>query len=458
MHSPWTRSGNTVARILVVDDDEGFRDFMACAILMDGHDVDTAGDGMEALSLLRKRSYHVMVTDMRMPRMDGKTLLKRAREEQAELQVLVVTGYSSVQGAVDAMRLGAFDYLQKPLESPDVLRLLVARAVEHRGLRAIKEGVTSRESPVLSWGASAMAPVEKALRRVASTNSSLLLLGESGTGKEVAARAVHSWSSRAEGPFVAVNCAALSDTLLEAELFGHEKGAFTGATSQRSGRLELADGGTFFLDELGELKPDLQAKLLRVLQEKRFERLGGNRLIEVDVRWVAATNQDLHQMVREGRFRDDLYHRLAVFPVRLPPLRERQEDILPLAETLLKRVRAQVGRPHLEMSPEFRRALQKADWPGNVRELANALERAAILSDSPLLGPELLLLPDGFNTARPANGRDDEDAALRSLEEIERKAIDKTLRHCDGNRRKAAEILGIGLRTLYNKLRQYGLS
>jgi two-component system response regulator AtoC len=296
------------------------------------------------------------------------------------------------------------------------------------------------------------------------------LLGESGTGKEVAARTIHRRSRRSEGPFVTVNCAAISDSLMESEIFGHEKGAFTGATSSRRGRVELADGGTLFLDEIGELKPGLQAKLLRVIQEQRFERVGGTRTIEVDVRWIAATNRDIDRMVLEGDFREDLYHRLAVFPVRLPPLRERRQDILPLTETLLARISADLGRPPLRLDDEARDRILHGAWTGNVRELANTLERAAILAEGNTIhGSDLTISPAPRTTspttdpdrATPvANGHSASDggnAAARTMADIEKEAIRAALEAVDGNRRRAAERLGIGERTLYDKIKKYGL-
>ena len=445
-----------MARILVVDDETGFRSYVAEALELQGHDVEQAGDGLEAVELLRKRSFHVLLSDLKMPNMNGMELLAQVRAEQPELEVIMLTAHGSVGTAVEAMKVGAFDYLEKPLESPDTLRLMVARAVERHSLRAHKEGVGGPGPMPLTYGAPAMVPVVQGLRKVSATDATVLLFGESGVGKEVAALALHQWSRRAKGPFIAVNCAALSDHLLESELFGHEKGAFTGATARRRGRIELADNGTCFLDEVGELKLELQTKLLRVLQEKTFERVGGERTIESDVRWIAATNRDLQQMIKAGSFREDLYHRLALFPVRLPPLRERLEDILFLAETLLERIGRDIGRGGLRLDQSGRQVLVDAQWPGNIRELANTLERAAIVADNNVLTADHLLTDIGAIYPRPVNPAPEPGTA--TLEEMEHTAIEQALKLVGGNRKKAAEQLGIGLRTLYDKLKRYNIS
>jgi two-component system response regulator FlrC len=440
-----------MARILVADDEAGIREFLSDALAMDGHEVAVAADGDAAARALDEHSFDLLFTDLRMPGQDGMALLRKVRSEQPEVQVIVLTAHGTVGTAVEAMKLGAFDYLQKPIGGPDELSMLATRALERRRLLDLEARAarTDDGQPRLSYGDPRMTPVVAAIDKVARTAATVLLLGESGTGKEVAARAIHAQSDRRARPFMAVNCAALAETLLESELFGHEKGAFTGASERRRGRIELSHGGTFFLDEVAELRPEMQAKLLRVLQERRFERVGGTRTIEVDVRWIAATNRDLPGMMSEGRFREDLYHRLAVFPIHMPPLRERPADIIPIARTMLERIRSDLKRRRLHLSEAAERKLGGWRWPGNVRELANALERAAILSDGDSISAEDIRLEAGPATAATFD--------LRPLVDLEREAIERALRAVSGNRRRAAEILGIGERTLYDKLKRYGI-
>jgi len=439
-----------MARILVADDEPGLREFIVDALALDDHVVVPAPDGRAAAKLLDERGFDVVITDLKMPGLDGMAILRKVRAEQPEVEVIVMTAHGTVDTAVEAMKLGAFEYLQKPLSGPDELRLLVARAAEHRGLRDRVDGAARRDDgPPLTYGDPIMKPVVDAIDKVARTAATVLLLGESGTGKEVAARAIHARGPRAGKPFMAINCAALSEQLLESELFGHEKGAFTGATDRKRGRLELADGGTFFLDEVGELRPELQAKLLRVLQERRFERVGGSRTLEVDVRWIAATNRDLRAMIDSNTFREDLYHRLAVFPIKLPPLRERRADLLPIARSLLGRIAADLKRAAPALTPDAEQRLLGATWRGNVRELANALERAAILADGAKIDASHIWLDEPTSRAP--------SAGIRPLVELEREAILQALASVDGNRRRAAELLGIGERTLYDKLKKYGV-
>jgi two-component system response regulator AtoC len=444
-----------MARILVVDDEDGIRSFVA-EVLEDEHDtVMTAKDGDEAAGLLDRQSFDVVVSDLKMPGRDGLALLSKIRAEQPETQVILLTAQGTVESAVQAMKSGAFDYLQKPIGSPGELRLLVSRALERRQLLTARESASrdnADATPPLTYGDPAMKAVVSALEKVARTDATVLLLGETGVGKEVAARTVHAASARAARPFVAINCAALSESLLESELFGHEKGAFTGAHAQHRGRLELAEGGTFFLDEIGELKPQLQAKLLRVLQERRFERVGGTRTMTADVRWVAATNRDLRAMIQAGTFREDLYHRLSVFPIHLPPLRERPADIVPMAESLLRRAAADLGRPPLRLSDEARGLLLSAELRGNIRELKNVLERAAILADGDVVRAAHIMV-------EPPLGKTNGILPMVStkMEDLERAAIMQALGETSGNRRMAAERLGIGVRTLYDKLKRYGL-
>jgi two-component system response regulator FlrC len=441
-----------MARILVADDEPGLREFIIDSLELDDHTVVPAKDGREAAKLLDERGFDLVLTDLKMPGLDGMGLLRKVRAEQPEVEVIMMTAHGTVDNAVEAMKLGAFEYLQKPLSGPDELRLLVARAIERRGLRDRVHGAerhTELSGPPLTYGDPAMRPVVEAIEKVARTSATVLLLGESGTGKEVAARAIHAQSPRAACPFMAINCAALSEQLLESELFGHEKGAFTGATERKRGRLELADGGTFFLDEVGELRPELQAKLLRVLQERRFERVGGSRTLEVDVRWIAATNRDLRAMIDGGRFREDLYHRLAVFPIKLPPLRDRKIDLLPLARALLDRIARDLKRGVPRLTPTAEKRLENASWRGNVRELANTLERAAILADGDAIDAAHIWLEDA--ATRPTPKTDE----VRPLADLEREAILHALEVVGGNRKRAAELLGIGERTLYDRLKKY---
>jgi two-component system response regulator AtoC len=457
-----------MGRILVVEDEEGVREFLCEALELDGHDVVAAAGVGAALATMRESAFDVVLTDLRMPDGDGMAVVRASRTEQPDVEVIVLTAFGAVASAVEAMRLGAFDYAEKPIASPAALRSLVAGALGRRAA-LVGQGKDGRGAPAddgsspLTWRAPAMRPVVDALERVAPTDATVLLLGESGTGKEVAAHAIHRRSPRRDGPFVAISCAVLAENLLESELFGHEKGAFTGAHALRRGRLELADGGTFFLDEVGELALPLQAKLLRAIEERSFERLGSAKPITVDVRFIAATHRDLRAMVASGRFREDLYHRLSVFPLRLPPLRERREDIVPLAETLLDAIAAKNGRRRPRLTPAAAAAIEGARWSGNARELRNALERAVILTDGDRIEPTAFALDDEHVAADDAH-RSDASASSRpasgaheSLETMERKAIERALAAVSGNRKAAAERLGIGLRTLYEKLKRYDL-
>ena len=449
-----------MTRVLVADDEEGIRSFVAESLELEGHEVLQAADGASALAMLEAAAFDVLVTDLKMPGLDGMELVRRLRASQPDLAIVVLTAHGTVEVAVEAMKLGARDFIEKPISSLAQLRLVVARAAEHRALALGRERESrDRSAARISFGDPATEALERAIGKVAPTAASVLLLGESGTGKTLAARVIHERSQVADGPFVAVNCAAIPESLLESELFGHEKGAFTGAHAQHRGRVELAEGGTLFLDEIGELDPRLQAKLLRVLEERAFERVGGTRTLRARVRWIAATNRDLTEAVAARRFREDLYHRIAVFPLRMPALRERALDILPLAELLLGDVARELGRARLTLSAEAQAAIRAHPWPGNVRELRNALERGAILATRDVVDRESLGL-DALGA--DALHIDDDDAAATAgaptLEALEKGAIQRALEAHGGHRRKAAAALGIGLRTLYEKLRRYGLS
>ncbi|MBZ5724394.1 MAG: sigma-54 dependent transcriptional regulator [Acidobacteriia bacterium] len=436
-------------RILIVDDDPGFRDLLETILSKEGYQVDSGASVADGVRLGSQRQYGLALTDLKLPDGTGLDVLRWFTEQMPDAPVIMLTAFGTVESAVAAMKMGAADYLGKPLNSPDELRLTVRRALDQR--RANREYAVLREEQIRRFDCQGMiagdpkmvAALELA-RKVAPTSATVLLTGESGTGKEVLARCIHLNSARSQRVFVAVNCAALSPTLIESELFGHEKGAFTGAVSQHLGRFERAHGGTLFLDEIGELDGGLQAKLLRVLQEKAFERVGGARQITVDVRVIAATNRDLKKRVAEGQFRDDLYYRLNRFPIEIPPLRERLSDLEPLAAYVLARAAKELGKAPPRLTREAVRALLSYRWPGNVRELENAMERMAILCEESIDAGDLSMLQG--EARRPLLWRD-----------IERQAIEDALRMNHGNRTLAAQQLGISLRTLQYRLKEYQL-
>ena len=433
--------------ILIIDDDPGFRSLMETILRGEGYAVDVAGSVAEAIAAAGRKSYHLVVSDLKLPDGSGVEVLRHWKQEMPETPVIMITAFGTVSSAVEAMKLGAADYLGKPLSSPDELRLIVRKALEQNRVMAERDLLREQEDcrfacKDLIAADPKMEQVVALLKKVAPTNATVLISGESGTGKEIVARCIHRNSPRAPRVFSAVNCAALSPTLIESELFGHERGAFTGAVGQHTGRFERAHGGTLFLDEIGELDAGLQAKLLRVLQEKAFERVGGTRQITVDVRIIAATNRDLKQEVAEGKFREDLYYRLSAFPIEVPPLRERRSDIRRLARYFLERAAHELGKANLSLSAGAENVLLAYDWPGNVRELENTIQRAAILCDGAIEPEDLPIAAAG--AAHPV-----------LIKDIERRAIEEALQENQGNRTKAAKQLGISLRTLQYRLKEY---
>ncbi|XXT16419.1 sigma-54 dependent transcriptional regulator [Sorangium sp. So ce429] len=446
------------SRVLVVDDEASARSGLEKLLRQEGYAVDAAGDGVEALEIAAERPPDVVVTDLKMPKMDGVALLGKLREQDPALPVIVVTAFGDVSSAVQAMRAGAEDYLTKPVDF-DALLLSIERALERSALRVeaenLRRQLREREGEGVEGliGASpAMQKVYRMARQVAGARATVLITGESGTGKGELARAIHAKGPRARAPFVTLHCAALAESLLESELFGHERGAFTGADRRRIGRFEQANGGTLFLDEVGEIAPSTQVKLLRVLQERMFERVGGNDTVSVDVRLIAATNRNLAAAVQEGHFREDLYYRLNVVHIDMPPLRVRDTDVLLLANHFLRRFAAENHRKIEGFTDEARAKLIAHRWPGNVRELENAIERAVVLCEDARIDAEHLPI----DAAPVAKG------ALRipgaTMAEIERYAILSTLEATNGSTTRAAELLDISIRTIQYRLHEYGMT
>jgi DNA-binding NtrC family response regulator len=441
-----------------VDDEPGEREGLARLVGQWGYEVETAASGEEALNLVEVQHPAVVVTDLVLPEMDGLTLLQKLRETGRPPTVLLVTGHATVESAVEAMRHGAFDYLTKPVDTTR-LQVLLEKAIEQESL--------SREVSLLrhqlrqkgSFGqlvgqSKGMHEVYRWIELAATSTAPVLVYGESGTGKELVARTIHDLSNRRSKPFVAINCAAIPETLIESELFGHERGAFTGATERRLGCFELADQGTLFLDEIAEMDNSTQAKLLRVLQEGNFRRVGGKVEIQVDVRIIAATNRVPTEAMAQGQLREDLFYRLNVFQVRLPALRERREDIPLLARAFIEDFNRQDNRQMRGVAPDTEKALERYGWPGNVRELRNVIQRAVVLGGSGLI--EIDHLPDNVlratEPARPAGA-----SSIVPIREMEREAILRALGETSGDKRRAAALLGVSLKTLYNKLAKYGI-
>src|SRR5947207_2743027 len=447
---------NDAPTVLIVDDEPGIVDSLHKIFERESLRVLTAASGSEALEIIRREPVSVMITDLMMSGMSGMDLLKASRSLSPETETVLMTAYGTVENAVEAMKQGAYDFVTKPLKRAQIVRV-VGKALEKRSLvqanRWLRAQLAAEKRRTLSGQSLPWRRTMDIVMQAAPSVATVLLLGESGTGKELLARAIHDYSSRSRGPFVPVNCAGLPGTILEAELFGYGKGAFTGAVQRHDGRFVQADGGTLFLDEIGEIPTHVQVKLLRVIQEREVERLGG-RTMKVDLRLVAATNQDLRAAVREGRFREDLYYRLNIIPVPIPPLRDRRDDIALLAEHFLQLYAARNNRQLAGFSRAAVEAMSRYDWPGNVRELENSVERAVVLSRGSAI--DLDDLPAEVRTGGGAqgDGRSLSFAVGTPLEEIERRVIHATLAHVGGDKRLCAQLLGIATRTIYRRLEE----
>jgi len=443
------------ANILVVDDEQAIRDSCQQALSRDGNKVEVAEDGSKGLAMLEEGAFDLVILDLKMPGLSGMEVLKRIKQDDPEVVVIVITGYATIESAVEAMKLGAYDFIPKPF-TPEGLRMIVKRGLEKRKLWLenvlLRAQLKDKFGPEVIVGQSAsMREVEKLVRQVAPTDSTVLICGGTGTGKELVARAIHSQSNRADKPFIVIDCGGLVENLFESELFGHLKGSFTGATETKYGRFEVANGGTVFLDEIGNISMNIQAKLLRVLQEKEIARVGSSQVIKVDVRIIAATNKDLLKCVKEETFREDLFYRLSVVPIVLPPLRERGEDIPLLANHFLAKYNKKREKNVTAISDQAMKVLTEYDWPGNVRELENVIERAVVLTRSGVIEPTDLWYYEMGGKTPPSSSADE----VKSLAEAEREHILKTFRAFNGHIGKTSEALGIDRKTLRLKLRNY---
>jgi DNA-binding NtrC family response regulator len=457
--------------LLLVEDKNELRTMLRKALERSGYTVDEAPDGTAAIQKVRARRYLLVITDLKMPGASGLDVLRETKQADAAIPVILLTAFGSVEEAVTAMKEGAFDFLQKPVDL-DHLKLLVQRAARQQEM--LRENLLLREEYTARYGFprivgehASIREISQQIQRIAATDSTALLLGESGTGKELFARAIHHLSNRREQPFVALNCAAIPEGLVENELFGHERGAFTGAGARKVGKMDLAHHGTLFLDEIGELPLSIQAKLLRVLEERHFERVGGTQLIEVDVRIVVATNRDLQKLMQEKLFREDLYFRISAVPITIPALRDRGNDVLLLADYFLDKFSREFAKPGLELSSDAKQRLLEYRWPGNVRELQNTLERAVILADGlsiradglqlPLPKPDAESVPQGMLPEKFSWEGSLEQVTQRAAGHVERVLLESTLRDCQWNKTRAAERLGVSPKTLLAKIRAAGL-
>jgi DNA-binding NtrC family response regulator len=445
------------ARILVVDDDAASRRLLEVRLRAMECQVSTAKDGQEALASIERETPALMLVDLQMPRMGGLELLRTLRRNSIDAPVIVITAHGSIEAAVEAMKEGAYDFLPKPFD-PKHLVIVVRKALEREGLKREVEILTEEADKryrLIVGKSTRMNEAIDTAKKAAGSKATVLLLGESGTGKEIFARSIHSWSDRKGKPFVAINCVGLSRELLESELFGHERGAFTGAHQAKQGKMELANSGTVFLDEVGDISQELQTKLLRFLQEREFERVGGNEAIRVDVRIIAATNRDLDGSVKEGRFREDLFHRLNVIPIVLPPLRERKEDIPALADYFMQRFSVEAKKNFVEITPEAQEKLMGYDWPGNVRELANVIERTVVLGQGPKI--QLQDLAPRIRSAEPST-RSSISSYREAVDAAKRELVLKALAQTQGNRAAAAKALGLHEKYFLRLIKTLGIS